>query len=290
MSNKPDFSRAEAFVWRSARLLDRHRFAHLFLGSSAEGVVSALRPYRCEDGGFGNALEPDLRAPVSQPLPTWMALDILDEAGSFGDPMVKDACDYLVTITTSDGGVPFVLPSAGPYPRAPWMETDGEAAAALLPTAGLVAILHKNHVEHPWLNKATEFCWTKIEALERTSAYEMIFVFPFLQHVPDRARAERAFQQVGNKIFEQDLVALDPLAPGEVHSPLDFAPRPDSIARPLFNDEMIQTHLEALASRQEPDGGWTFNWQDWNPASTQEWRAYVTIDALLTLRSYGMLD
>jgi hypothetical protein len=289
MSAMPDLSRAADFIWRSARLLDRHRFAYLFLDGPREAVVSALRAYHNDDGGFGNALEPDLRAPVSQPVPTWSAFQVLDEVGGFDDPIAERACDYLMTVTKDDGGVPFVLPSSRLYPRAPWWETEDDPPGSLLPTAGIAAVLHKNRVEHPWVRRATEFCWGSIDALQATSAYDMRFVFPFLQHVPDRARAEAAFARVGPMIFEQDLVELDPEAPGEVHTPLDFAPRPDSIARSLFTDDVMRRHLDALAANQQPDGGWMFNWREWNVATTQEWRASVTIEALLTLRAFGVL-
>src|SRR6266566_1168141 len=111
MKTTLDFSQATDFVWRTARLLDRHRFAFLFLDGPRDAVLAALRPYQNADGGFGHALEPDLRGPVSQPLPVWSALRVLDEINAFDDPMVKHACDYLMTITTSEGGVPFALPS-----------------------------------------------------------------------------------------------------------------------------------------------------------------------------------
>lgn len=107
---------------------------------------------------------------------------------------------------------------------------------------------------------------------------------PFLEHVPDRPRAEEAFSRVGPKIFEQELVALDP----EVHTPLDFAPYPESLARGLFEDGGIEAHLDALAA-QENDGGWTFNFPEWNPATTLEWRGFMTVRALSVLRAYGRL-
>ena len=56
---------AEDFIWRAARLLDRHRYALLFADGSAEAVLEALRGYRNADGGFGHALEPDLRCPAA---------------------------------------------------------------------------------------------------------------------------------------------------------------------------------------------------------------------------------
>ncbi|HKW23919.1 MAG TPA: hypothetical protein VJO13_21265, partial [Ktedonobacterales bacterium] len=103
MVTKPDLVAATAFMWRTARLLERRRFARLFLDGERQAAVEALRPYQNADGGFGNALEPDVRAPVSQPVPTWKALCILDEAGAFRDPMVTQACDYLLSITTAEG-------------------------------------------------------------------------------------------------------------------------------------------------------------------------------------------
>ena len=65
-----DRAAAETFIWSAARLVDRHRYALLFADGPAEPVVDALRGYRNEDGGFGHALEPDLRAPSSQPAST----------------------------------------------------------------------------------------------------------------------------------------------------------------------------------------------------------------------------
>jgi hypothetical protein len=289
MSAQPDLSAATTFIWRTARLVDRFRFAYLFLDGEREVVLAALRPYQNPDGGFGNALEPDLRAPLSQPVPVWSALEVLDEVDGLADPMVRRACDYLVTITKPDGGVPFVLPSARAYPRAPWWETEDDPPGSLLPTAGIAALLYKHGIEHAWLKPATEFCWRKIETVETTNPYEMRFVLPFLEHVPDRTRAEKAFARLGPKVFEQNLVALDSAAPGEGHTPLHFAPRPDSLARRLFTDQVIEAHLKALAEAQGADGGWFFNWREWNPTTTLEWRAWVTIDALKTLRAYGWL-
>jgi hypothetical protein len=96
-------------VLLNARLLDRHRFAHQFRGGPADAVVAALQSYVNPDGGFGHALEPDLRGPGSQPEPVEVALWTLHETGdgrdrdvAFADPMVRGACDCLRSITTPD--------------------------------------------------------------------------------------------------------------------------------------------------------------------------------------------
>jgi len=278
---------AERFVWLSGRLIDRLRFDHRFRGGPPEPVVAALRPYQNRDGGFGNALEPDLRGPMSQPQPVEVAFGLLDELGAFDDPMVGRACEYLAAITTAEGGVPFVLPGPAAHPHAPWWEAGDAPPASLNPTAAIAGILHRNHARHPWLDGATAFCWERLERLERSDAYEMRTVVTFLEHVPDRARAEAAFARVAPMILDQGMVALDPATEGETHSPLDFAPAPDTLARRLFPRDVIDAHLDALVAGQGEDGGWTVNFPAWTPAAGLEWRGWTTIESLERLRANG---
>lgn len=120
-------------------------------------------------------------------------------------------------------------------------------------------------------------------------AYDMYGILRFLEHVPDRDRGAEAFERVGPLILSRELVALDPEAPGEVHSPLDFAPRPDSIARPLFDGSLIERHLDHLAASQREDGGWTFNWPPWSPAAERDWRGFVTVESIALLAANGRL-
>jgi hypothetical protein len=129
--------------------------------------------------------------------------------------------------------------------------------------------------------------WTRIAALTEPGAYDMFGVLRFLQYVPDRDRAAEAFGRVGPLILERNLVALDPEAAGETHSPLDFAPEPGSLARSLFDDATIKAHLDHLAHAQREDGGWTFNWPAWSPGAERDWRGFLTVDALRVLRANG---
>jgi hypothetical protein len=62
-------------------VIDQRRFAYLFGDGTAEAVQAALDAYRNPDGGYGWALEPDGRGPVSQPVHALTALEILDETG-----------------------------------------------------------------------------------------------------------------------------------------------------------------------------------------------------------------
>ena len=59
------FSRAREYIKENGRQLDRRLFAYHFEDGPAAGVTDALARYQNHDGGFGNALEPDLRTPAS---------------------------------------------------------------------------------------------------------------------------------------------------------------------------------------------------------------------------------
>jgi hypothetical protein len=86
------FDRARRFLKTQARPLDRVLFEHRFEGAPAEHVVAALARFQNDDGGFGRALEPDLRTPSSSALATGIGLRTLKELEWPADhPMVRGA-------------------------------------------------------------------------------------------------------------------------------------------------------------------------------------------------------
>lgn len=284
---RPNLPAAKNFVWRHARLLDRHRFSYLFLGGEPEPVVSALRAYQNPDGGFGHALEPDLRGPASQPGPAEHALQILDEVDCFDPEVVSRTCDWLDAVATSEGGVPFVRASVADGPHAPWWVPSGEAS--LNPTAGIVGLLLKNGVDHPWVARGSEYCFSALPSRRGSlSPDDAISVLTLLQHASDRAAAEAEFDVLGERILGE-LVALDPDTSGYVKVPLDFAPEPTRLARRLFDDPTIERHLDALAEAQQPDGGWLISWEPPSETAEWEWRGFMTVKWLTVLRAYGRL-
>lgn len=285
----PDFDAAAAFVAANARVLDRRRFQRLFEDGPTAPVQDAVAAYRNDDGGFGHALEPDCRAPGSQPAAAEMALRVLDEADAWDEGLVRGACDWLAAVAPAEGGAAFVEPTLAGWPHAPWWVPEEGHPASLIATGMIAGTLHARGVSHPWLDGATEVMWNRIGTLTETSGYEMFGVLRFLQHVPDRDRAREAFVRVGPLLIERNLVALDPEASGEVHGVLDFAPEPDSLARSLFDDVTVKAHLDHLAQAQRDDGGWTFNWPAWSPAAELDWRGFLTVDALRVLRANARL-
>ncbi|MFI2032671.1 hypothetical protein [Streptomyces buecherae] len=300
-------ARAEHFVWLTARVLEQRRFAYHFLPQrdglepAVDAVERALAAYLNDDGGYGHALEPDLRGPVSQPLHTAYALRVLDEIGRCGGQRIERVCRYLTEISTPTGALPALHPSLRGYPAAPWIPVVDDPPSDLLATGPVTGLLHRGGVWHAWLFRATDFCWSAVERLADgapTHPYEVMAAITFLDCVPDRQRAGAVAERLGARVREQRLVVLDPwdaadhpvpagYGPGEHHFAHDFARLPGSVARPWFSDAEMSASLDHLAAAQQEDGGWPINWRQWAPGTALECRPMVTIDALLTLRAYG---
>ena len=296
-------SRAETFIWLTARVLEQRRFTYHFLDGSpaaADAVETALTAYRNVDDGYGHALEPDLRGPVSQPLHTGHALRVLDTIGRCSGQRVERVCRYLTAVSTPEGALPAVHPSQRGYPCAPFVPVVDDPPSELLATGPVVGLLHRNEVWHAWLFRATDFCWSAVESLKTSHPYEVQAAVAFLDSAPDRGRARVVADRLGRLVREQRLVVLDPdrkeeypvapgYGPGEHHFPYDFAKVPESLARSWFTDEEMARSLDHLESEQQEDGGWPINWLQWAPSTAMEARPMVTIEALRTLRAYGRL-
>jgi len=291
MSTKkvPDLGAAQWFLAQHARVADRRIYERLFHGGAAQPVRDAVLAYRNPEGGFGHALEPDCRASASQPAAVEMALRLLDAADAWDDAVAMGACDWLTSVAPAEGGAAFVEATVIEGPHAPWWVPEDGHPPSPIQTGLLAGVLHGRTVRHPWLERATTVMWDMIERLREPSAYPLLGVCRFLDHVPDRDRAAVALEKVRPLLLDPRVVALDPAGAGEVHTPLDFAPLPGSIARRLFDDLTIEAHLDHLAGAQREDGGWMFSWPSWSQAAEADWRGFLTVDALRVLRANGRL-
>ena len=283
-----DLDAARTFVYRNGRVLDRRLFAAVFEGAPAEGVVEALRAYRNHDGGFGHGLEPDKRVPTSNPLDTETAFEAMDIAGHVDRALVLGACDFLASKADATGLVPLVFDDMLEHPHAEhWDQIP--RVPGVNPTAGLAALLWKWDVDHPWRDAATAGCWKVIEHAVPTEAHDIKETLRFLEHQPDRGRAETLLPRIVGRFAESTLLQLEPV-PGEYGvTALHLAPWPDSAWRKLFEPDAIDGFLDQLERDQQPDGGWPITWVPAGEGAVYEWRAWVTIDALRVLRAAGRL-
>src|SRR5947209_6974882 len=73
------FDRAREFVYQHGVLWERALLAYLFEGGTRERVVRCLALHQNENGGWGHALEHDVRTPASHAVATEYALGVMRE-------------------------------------------------------------------------------------------------------------------------------------------------------------------------------------------------------------------
>jgi hypothetical protein len=294
MRAKPSVSldRAGEFVWRNARLIERALFSHIFVSPSPKSVLTALSAYQNADGGFGNALEADIRAPASMPVACELALSIMWQAGIRDHAIASSVCNYLEW--TAEGSraphehVPIVTREVLDYPRAAHWSAPSFDGESPNPTAGLVGMLLYQGAESEWLSSAVEWCWRRLER-PLDDAHETACALRFLEYAPDRDRARDVALRLAREVDATHWFLKFPDRTRYGVTPLNLCPTPDAIARAAFNDEIIDAHLDELAAQQQHDGGWPITWEAPGAGAAIEWRSRFTLDALITLRAYGRI-
>ena len=277
------------FIWGNARFLERAIFEYHFCGGSAERILEILRTYQNEDGGFGHALEPDLRAPDSQPLFAEFGLRTLYECNLRDSEMAYKVCDFLSQHADLEQGIPTILPSSRKYPRAAHWDNQKAELPSFDRLIGLVGLANWQGVRHPWLQKAVEICVGSIATTKYTDAHTILTAFCLLESLLNRTTTDDLFGKLAKELFEADFFCADVPVTGYGLTPLAFAPTPDSYCRRIFSDSQIEAHLKDLESKQEDDGGWPIQWEPPGGMAKWEWRSHKTVSALFTLRAYGRI-
>jgi hypothetical protein len=302
------FDRARRFLKTQARPLDRALYKHRFEGGAVEEVLAELARYQNEDGGFGSALEPDMRTPSSSALATGLGLRILQELGCSADhPMVRRAVEYLVAAYEPETKVWRVIPQdANAYPHAPWWHDEVGSLArtfdrfTIIPRAQIVALLYGYLALLPtgWLDDAARDTVSAIESAASLGAGggdDLAYAIDLAEAEelpPDlRARLVRRIRSVVPQVVSRD--------PQEWASyclpPLKVAHSPQSLVADLLEDA-LQLHLDYTIEHQTAEGTWdpTWTWGEmypdvW-PQAKLEWRGEITLETLTTLQAFGRIE
>lgn len=292
-----DLGRAGEFMAAHARVLDRHRFEAVTTGGDAarEAVVQALDAYRNPDGGYGWGLEPDQRSPESQPACALHAFEALADAGPVVSPHTTALLDWLDSVTQPDGGLPFSLPTAAPFACAPfWVDAD-PTVSSLQITAAVAAQAHRAARgdtavrDHPWLERATRYCFDAIRATDEAPfAYVLLFAVHLLDAVADtHPEASALLDHLGRYVPRDGAVPVAGGSDGEALHLLDLAPEPGRPVRALLDPDAVAADLDRLERGQLDDGGWTVDFSSYSEAAALEWRGHATVGAVAVLRMNG---
>jgi hypothetical protein len=234
-------------------------------------------------------LEPDLRAPDSQPLFVEFALETLYGCKLRHAVMAYKACDFLALHADLERGIPTIFSSARNYPRAIHWNNPQAEEPSLDRLIGLVGLANWQGVQHPWLQQAVETCVRNISSTQFKDAHTIRTAFCLLDSLSERSGTEQLFQKLARELAQADFFIPKAPAKGYGLTPLDFAPAPDAFSRKIFSTGQIEGHLNELESKQEEDGGWPIQWEPPGEMARWEWRAHKTVSAISTLRAYGRI-
>lgn len=280
------YGQGRAFIVKEGRLLERRLAETAFDAAPAGGALAAVAAFVNPDGGIGHALEPDLRAPSSQPLFAEQALRAYDDIGVAPAEVLSPLCDHLAGV--GQPAVPAIVPSALDHPHADHWTDDFGPKASLNPTAPICGLLHRFGASHPWLDEATGWCLDELRVGQiPTDAHTIRGVLTLLEHVPD---SDDLVDSAATAMRTATWFRHDPDDPGYGLTPFHFAPSPAGRWRGLFGDALVERSLDRLHGDQQPDGGWPITWEPPSAAATLEWRGQATLHALRWLTAYGRLD
>lgn len=291
---------AQDFLLTQARPLERALYMRFFLDGAYADVVTALSAHQNPDGGFGHALEPDVRAPESSALGTSIALRWFCEAGVPGsEPMVGQAITYLRATWDATTRTWLMIPlAAQAAPHAPWWnDGDGELHIhfgdyLVNPRAEIVAYLwhYADQVPMEWLMALTEDTVDAILA-QPPDMHALLCAVALLDmpQVPAAVRerlhaplAEQARALCGKKA--DDWASYGP-------QPLNYAASPTSALAEDLAD-LLPANLDFIEARQSANGAWEPNWSwgdeadpNWQ-AARRDWMGHLTLTTLLKLHAF----
>lgn len=297
---KENLESARSFVEEYGRKLDRRLLAFDLDDGSTAAVIEALGAYQNEDGGFGKALEADVRMEASSVLATTVAFQYLRRVNAPGsDPLVGAGIRYLRDTFDAQAQIwPIVPPEVDEAPHAPWWNHAGTEKAfggfRLNPTAEVLGYLldFPDAAPPDLLARLTETVVSRVEEIpEEMEMHELMCCIRLAEtrSLPDGVkmalvpRVERAAE----RIVERDPEKWS----GYCVKPLSLVHGPKSPLAALLAED-VQRELDYEIETQGPDGAWGPNWSWGGDAWLQaerDWKGYITVHMLRTLHAFGRL-
>jgi hypothetical protein len=275
--------KARDFIYSNGTLWERALFAYLFQAGSLERVHQCLLCYRNDDGGWGHALEHDIRTPDSHPLALEYLLSVLRDTGLPPGSLLDGAAAWVEANRKDDGSL-INPPSVLDYPHAPWWEL-GEVTAEGGQTApdSITGNLYKHGKATQSLLESTRLWVGSNLTLEKVQTNDWLFLayhaFDYFMNVDDFPDLD-----VYRQATIDNIINCARNAPEKQYYVLfQFAPSPDSPISRAMPPDVLNRNLDYLLSSQRDDGGWN------DENGLAQWQPYATILVLLALQRYGRL-
>lgn len=292
--------KAQQYIMRHGRALERARFNHAFRGGRADTVLNELRRFQNRDGGFGRGLEPDFTTPESNPIDTWTALKIMDETDIAKDhPLLISTLSWLEnTPHQSDGFYFFTIPSVNDHPHAPWWRHEqGKEIQGYNPTAALIGLIRKHTLgDHPLHEKMSTRRERAIHAFFEAPAEEMHELRCFVELFETTKPGSLA------KDFEKALAAqIDACLEKDPDKWFStYCARPSQLIlserTPGYErmKDLVMKEFEELRKRTNDEGVWDIPWKWGSQSGAAEkaekaWKGIVAVENLIRMKKFGVL-
>ena len=295
---------ARTFIATSARPLEQALFSHYLDDGSVEEVYTQLAQYANPDGGFGRALEPDLRTPESSVIATTVGLQTLRGLRTpETHPLVEGAMRYLLnTYDAERQRWPIIPPASRDAPHAPWWSYDEELPERFgqflaNPRAEILGYLYDyaRLVPQDLLQQLTPAVLSHLDTLPETM--EMHDLMCYIRLVETRTLPDAVREQLLRKLTPavDRVVAREPAAWEQYGlTPLTVVATPDSPFAAMLAPA-IEANLDYDIQHQQADGSWgpPWSWGDlfpeaWNVAE-REWKGVLTVATLRRLQAFNRL-
>ncbi|MDF2671691.1 MAG: hypothetical protein K0R67_3997 [Paenibacillus sp.] len=296
--SKERYDQARLFMETEARELEKALFAYEFDSGTPDKVWEALHAYCNEDGGFGRAIEPDIRCEASSALGTSIALRHLVRTGAPShNELVTSAVSYLIATARMDGsqiGWDIVPPAVSEAPRAIWWEYNGSRSDWGNPGAELTSYLlvYQDAVPVDFLQTLTTHAKQYINNLETYESHELQCLLILF----DQLSSEE--QTLLSPKIEEMIAACVETNPekwsGYCLQPIQVVTTPQNRYYSLLQ-EAVHKNLDNLLEQQSPEGAWSPSWtwgrfeQDWENAR-REWQGVITLNNLQLLQAFSRIE
>jgi hypothetical protein len=272
-------ARARQFFQQNGRDIDRARFDFHFGALPLGALLAILSQYQNPDGGFGRALEVDIKAPDSNPFATELALVVCLQAGVGRDhPLLARAVAYLEQTQDEDGGWR-LSPAIYTHELAPWFQAW--QWPSLGPACSLAGLLRSLGLGSDSLHARVAALFDRLGRPADLIGDEFYAVRPYAYYfLPEWSHPQRELYLSGVLwwLVRQHLT-------GHIQDAahfFEFVRAPVTYVGSRLPAGILTEELDSLAASQAEDGGWPTPYD-------AGWRGWATVQNLLVLRAFGRI-
>lgn len=310
MISKNMYKKIKEWVYRNGRDIELNLWKYHFENGSKDEVISALSFYQNEDGGFGNALEPDNWNPNSTPYTTLYAIDILKEIEfvDLNHPMYIGIMKYLNSEKDlMEYGWRFSILTNDDFPHAPWWNFNEETnfTESIGITAGLSIFVLKYADKNSMLyQKVIGLVKNSIDYLLTENNFGEMGISGYIQliHIMEEI-------SVGEYDYPSIKLKLNELVKNSIEKdiskwiyygvrPSNYIKSPQSIYY-IENKEIVDKEIKYLLETIPQNDVWGINWTWFDNMSKYSkefaisenwWKANKAIEKLRLLKNFGCIE